>query len=515
MAREARNAQNSGQLVRAYLLYAEASARDPGNPTYRANREALAPVAQLLTKAQVENADISADVKAAAAAPADFNPGPPIELASERDWERSPDLQPIPHLDVSASIATFNTRGDEKALFQEVAAAYGIHVIFDPELQPQQSIRFQIDQADCRTAMEALTAVTHTFVFPVSRRELFVAQDTELKRSELEPNVLLTFPLPNALDQNQLIEAANAVRGVLTLRAIGWDSATRTVMIRDRVSRARIARSLLEAVLLPRGQVSIEVQFLSLDSEASYHYGASLPTTFQLLNIGASSALHSALPAITTAANFLTFGGGASLFGLGIGDSTIFATYARSFTRLLYDATVVIGDGQTANFHVGDKYPIPQSIYTGFQQTSSSIYNPIGQITLEDLGLILKLTPHIDGEEEVSLNVESNYKSLGTQTYNTVPAINEREFKGSVILREGQWAILAGMNSDTQDVTRTGLEGLSRIPGLNQILSENTRDTQMDKILLVIKPVITRLPISGSISPQYFLGPLRGESVLF
>jgi general secretion pathway protein D len=259
----------------------------------------------------------------------------------------------------------------------------------------------------------------------------------------------------------------------------------------------------------------MEVQFLSLDSDRSYHYGASLPTTFQLLNFGAASALKSILPTIANATTFLTFGGGATLFGLGLADATIFATYANSFTRVLYDATVVVADGQSANFHIGDKYPIPQTLYTGFQQTSGSIYNPIGQITLEDLGLILKLTPRVDGEGEIKLDVEANYKSLGAQTFNTVPAINEREFKGSVILREGEWAVIGGMDADTHNVAVKGLAGLSQIAVLNQLLSENTRDTQSSKTLVVIKPVITRLPMSDAISPQYFLGPLRGDRVLF
>jgi hypothetical protein len=35
LARAASKAQNSGQVVRAYLLYAEAAARDPHNESYR------------------------------------------------------------------------------------------------------------------------------------------------------------------------------------------------------------------------------------------------------------------------------------------------------------------------------------------------------------------------------------------------------------------------------------------------------------------------------------------------
>ena len=54
LAKEAKKAQNSGQLVRAYLLFAEASARDPKNESYRVNRDGLRPLAKLLSKAGLE-----------------------------------------------------------------------------------------------------------------------------------------------------------------------------------------------------------------------------------------------------------------------------------------------------------------------------------------------------------------------------------------------------------------------------------------------------------------------------
>ena len=513
LAREAREAQDSGQVVRAYLLYSEAAARDPHNPTYRANRDALEPAAKLLTQAEVENADISSDIKAAENEPNGVEP--PIEAASQQVWERDEHLQPLPQVKADSSRHDFDLRADEKSLFEQVAGTYGVRAIWDPQLQSQPAIRFQVTQADFRAAMDALTAVTHTFVFPISEHVIFFVRDSEAKRGELEPNILLTFPLPNALEQKDLIEAANAVRSILSLHAIGWDSVSRTVMIRDRVTRARVARSLLEAVLLPKAQVSIEVEFLTLDSDVSYHYGASLQTAFQLIDFGHLGAFQRILPALSSPAVFLPFGGGATLFGIGLTDATLFATYSNAFSRHIYDAAVVVSDGQTASLHIGDKYPIPSTLYTGFQQSSASIYNPIGQITLEDLGLLLKLTPRVNGDGDVSLDVEANIKALGSKTYNTVPAISEREFKGSVTMREGQWAVIAGLDEETQDVTRSGLAGLAQIPGLNHILSENTRDRQSSKTLLVIKPRVTRLPMSGWISPQYFIGTSRGERVLF
>src|SRR5581483_5602716 len=179
-----------------------------------------------------------------------------------------------------------------------------------------------------RTAMEGLADITNTFVFPISEHDIFVAQDTEQKRIEFEPNVLLTFPLPNALDQKDVIDAANAARGVLSLRSIGWDSTSRTVLIRDRYTRARIARSLLEALLLPRAQVSLEVQFLTFDSDRSFHYGVSLPTAFQLVDFGHIGGFQNILPSLTSPTNLIAFGGGATLFGIGLTNATVFANYS-------------------------------------------------------------------------------------------------------------------------------------------------------------------------------------------
>lgn len=514
LAKQAREAQNSGQFVRAYLLYAEAAARQPNNPSYRANRDALTSIAKLLTKAQIENADISADIKAAEQAHRDEGPEPPIQLASARDWERDPELQPLPHLQANAGLATFDLRGDAKSLFPQVASAYGIRAVLDPELMPPRQITFRLENADFLTAMKALTAATHTFLFPISEHDIFVASDTPIKRSELEPQILLTVKLPNAMDQKELIDAAGAVRAVLRMRSIGWDSETRTVLIRDRVTRARAAKSLLEALLLPRGQVSLEVELLTVDSDRSYHYGVSLPTSYQVIDFGHIGHFQSILPSIANAMSFLAFGGGATLFGVGLADATIFATYSNSFTTHLYDATVVVADGQKAELHVGDKFPIPQTLYTGFQQSAPSIYNPVPELTLEDLGIVLKVAPHVNGDGDISLDIETEFKELGTLSIDTVPSINQREFKGSVRLREDEWAVLAGINARTQNVTRTGLVGLSQIPGLNQLLSENARDDQGVQMLLVIKPTITRLPMSSWVSPQYLLGPLRGNSVI-
>jgi general secretion pathway protein D len=259
--------------------------------------------------------------------------------------------------------------------------------------------------------------------------------------------------------------------------------------------------------------VAFEVELLTYDSERNFHYGLSLPTSIGVADFGHTGGFRTML-ASGLSGSFLLFGGGATIFGVNVAQSaSLFATYSESHTQALYDATVIVADGQTANLHIGEKYPIPQSLYTG-STSSPSIYNPIGQVTLEDLGIQLKMTPRIKGDGNISLDLEASYKALSTQTFNTVPAIAQRDFKGIVNVHEGDWAIIAGLNSQSQSQTRRGLAGVSDVPFLNQILSENSRDTVLSDTLLVIKPRITRLPVSAQISPQYFLGSARGDRVV-
>lgn len=521
LAKSAKQARDSGRLVRAYMLFAEAAARDPQNPTYRANRDALAPLAKLLSKSQVteftdDTSDISSDIQAAEKSAKDSgsNSNNPLLEAASKNEALLPAYQPLPKLQASKALRTFDLNTDQNVVLEQVANAYGVHAVWDRELQSRPNIRFHLEQADFHSAMEALTAATNTFVFPVNAHTVFFAADTEQKRAQFEPTIALTVELPDAVDQKDLTEAANALRGVLGLRTLGFDTATRTIVIRDRVSRARLARSLLEALLLPRAQVSMEVEMMTLDTDRNLHYGIALPTNYQFINLTHIGGFKTALStAITGAANYMTMGA-AGIFGMGTLNATLFAAYSKSIAANLFDATVVAGDGQEASLHVGDQYPIPQSLYSGFQQSGGSIYNPIGQVTYQDLGLQLKLKPHVNGAGEVSIQIEAQDDALGAQTIDTVPEISERTFKGTVTLREGQWAIVTGLDADTSTANRSGWPGLSLIRGLNQVLAENTKDHATTKVLLVIKPTITRLPMSESVSPQYLLGPKGGQRVI-
>ena len=106
----------------------------------------------------------------------------------------------------------------------------------------------------------------------------------------------------------------------------------------------------------------------------------------------------------------------------------------------------------------------------------------------EDIGLTLKATPTVNRDSEVSLNLEMQFRSLTGASSNGVPVISNREYKGRITLMDGEPAVVASSVSKTDQRSLTGIPGLGGIPGLNQIMTSNSKEDDEDELLLLITP---------------------------
>ncbi|MFZ0591285.1 MAG: hypothetical protein WAM39_12430 [Bryobacteraceae bacterium] len=507
LARAAQKAQNAGQVVRAYMLYAEAAARDPKNEKYRVNRDGLKPLAQLLSKAGVEK-EPSRDELLSSVSNDSEEPLQELEPSDRLEMEK---LLPPPAIVLAGGKHSFHARSDERSLYETIAHAYGISVVFDPQFQVEPRVNIDLDDVDARQALRGVAEATNTFLFPISAHAIFVARDTLQKRDEYEPQVAVTVPLPDVTDPKEMTEASNAVRQAFNLRHIGMDSAANAIVIRDKISTANAARSLLETLIRPPAQVAIDVQIYTVDDQTMLQYGLSLPNTFPVINLGAGSQTLISIP--SGFVNFLTFGGGATLFGIGVTNANIFATYSKSHAQSIYDATVVVSSGQTAQWHVGDKYPLATSLSLGTAQLANPIAGFLPQIQMVDLGVVIKAKPEMHADGDISMDVHAEYQALGPLTFNTVPEILNSQFEGSVRLHTGEWAILAGLDSQTTSVTRNGIAGLSDIPAIGDLFTDINKTQQRSQTLIVLKPHTLSETVVTDRKPVY-LGGEYGRKVL-
>ncbi|MBI4875939.1 MAG: hypothetical protein HY822_14985 [Acidobacteria bacterium] len=489
-----RQSEKKGEFAKAYLLYAQAAAAEPDRREYWAKAQALQ------TKAITESPP----------EPAAVAPQPAEEAASLVGTLSEQDLaearRPLPPVELKASPErkSFNLKGDAKTIVLEVAHAFALDAVFDGEYQPPAGIRFHIEDADYRTALRALEAATGSFLVPLGPRLFLAAKDTPQKRTEAEPTAALLVEIPQPVSVQEAVEMARTVQQAMEIQRFVIDSARRLVLLKDRVTKVRPARALFDQLLRHRPQVVIEVELLDLNSKYSSSFGLSLPGRSALVDFGRFRNLNPILP--EGLAKFLVFGAGKSFLGLGIADAQLFASMTRSATESMMRATLRSVDGQPASLHVGDKYPIMSQSYSSMSQGAGPAYSPPPTFNFEDLGLVLKITPHIHGDGEVSLEVESEFKVLTGKALNGIPIISNRKINSKVRLKSGEWAVLAGLMSSNQGRTLSGIAGLSGVPVLGALLSQHGRDTSSSQTLLVIKPRIVSPAPAEEPSPWMWVG---------
>ena len=100
----------------------------------------------------------------------------------------------------------------------------------------------------------------------------------------------------------------------------------------------------------------------------------------------------------------------------------------------------------------------------------------------------MKVKPTVHGDGSVSLALELQVRSLTGQSNNGIPIISNREYKGSINLKDGEPAVVAGEVSRTDMISMSGIPGLGAIPLINQAMVSNSKQTDDDELMIIITP---------------------------
>lgn len=478
--RAARRAEKRGDVAEAYLKASQAVALAPEASEYWNYSQALRTRALATLQPVPASGGKEADDGSAAVSP---------EFAiTPEEFHTARQMLPPPALRGREELRSFRLRENARRLFETVARAYGIEVIFDADYPEGAPIRFQFDDAGWREALRALEAVTGSFLVPLSERQALVAKDTAQKRAELEPVMNLLVPLPESLKAQDVQEVARAVQSTMDITKIGIDTNRRVVLFRDRVSKLRPAVLLFEQLLLHKAQVTIEVELLAVNETWERNAGLAVRSAYPLAFAGNPTPF-SAKPQ-ADAARMASFGGGRTQMAVTVVDGDLFAALMRGESRSLVQSRLRTLDGEQATLHIGDRYPIVTAGFLGNAGGADGGYRPPPTVSFEELGVVLKVTPRVHNTREVTLELEAEFKSLAGEAFNGIPVISNRRFASRLRAGFHEAAILAGAESESVSQSWSGLPLLSLIPGLRS----DTRALERSRLLLLVRPRLESLP---------------------
>jgi Flp pilus assembly secretin CpaC len=157
---------------------------------------------------------------------------------------------------------------------------------------------------------------------------------------------------------------------------------------------------------------------------------------------------------------------------------------------------------------MGSRFPVQNASFAPIANSAAiskvlgngSFQTPFPSFSYEDLGLNIKAKPTVNGDSDVSLQLEMQLRSLVGQSINGVPVIANQEYKGSITLRDGQPAVVAGALSRTDQRSLNGIPVLGVIP----IVDSASKEVDDDELLIVVTPRVLRTDAAKA-SPEIWV----------
>ncbi len=458
-------------------------------------------------------------------------------VGSKAPTQRAPRLvesSDVVRVSPREQLQTFHFRGDSRILLTQVAAAYGVVATFDDSVVTRR-VRFDVENVGFFTAMRLAGAVTKTFWAPLEATQILVAADSTENHRLLDRMGLRTFYVPDIGSQQELTDLVNVLRTLFEIKFVSSNSQSSTITVRAPQNVLDAATRLLEGLGSAHPEVMLDVKIYQISHTLIYNFGMHTPYQFNLYNIpiaalggltlaggksvqdlinqliasgGINQANSTALSALLaplggnaasiSSQPLATFGGGQTLFGVSLGTLSATLSMNQSWVQSLQHVTIRAEQGKDATINLGSRYPIINASFAPIFNTSAisqaiqnnSFIAPVPSFTYEDIGINLKVKPVVHGETDVSLNVELKVRALTGASANGVPVIGNREYTGSINLKNEQAAVVAGQISKTEQRSLNGIPGISRVPVFSSVLATNTREKDEDELLVVITPHI-------------------------
>ena len=112
-----------------------------------------------------------------------------------------------------------------------------------------------------------------------------------------------------------------------------------------------------------------------------------------------------------------------------------------------------------------------------------------------DVGLKVKATPRIHPNDEVTLQLQFEIRSVSGQDVNGIPILTNRTIEQTVRLRENETSLLAGLLQTNETRAISGTPGLAELPnGAGQLFGLRTNENMDTELLILITPRMVRLP---------------------
>ncbi len=173
----------------------------------------------------------------------------------------------------------------------------------------------------------------------------------------------------------------------------------------------------------------------------------------------------------------------------------ISALQTEKSANILSTPSLMTLDNEQATITVGQNVPFVTGSYTSTGNTSSNPGNPFQTIERKNVGVTLRVTPHINEGDSLVLQLSQEVSSLlgaGSALLNNNPITNERKIDTTVLANDGQTVILGGLMEDSLNKSDQKVPLLGDIPGIGRLFSSTSNSLTKTHLIVFLRATILR-----------------------
>lgn len=437
--------------------------------------------------------------------------------SSDRADAEAPSVQPSTGQPGTVSVDFKDA--DIRQVLRVLSLKSGVDIVAGPDVEGLITIK--LTQVPWE---QALDIILRTYGLTYERKANVIRVMT-LASVEQEAVSTEVFPLSYAKAK----EVLDIVKEMLSERGkVKYDERTNTVIVSDIPSTLFQLKQVVERLDRETPQVHIESRFvearLSRDENLGIDWFDSIsanvrtaisPTTFpfpggaEFGGVGSSFIPRSGTFSPTTGASLpkgrVPEVGGQFTFGtidLGTLTTTLNMLKQRVDTKVISNPTIVTLNNKQANIQIGTDVNIPN-----FQIDSSTGRATVTGFQTRSTGIILKVTPYVNPQDEIVVDVKPEITTVGAdRTFAqgiTFPDFDVQKAETQVRLKNGETLAIGGLKRQADRVTQSNVPILGDIPIVGWLFSNRRGQTppgqdQLDLLIFLTVRLVRGTPLHST-----------------
>ncbi len=284
------------------------------------------------------------------------------------------------------------------------------------------------------------------------------------------------------------------------------DKSTNSLVVTARPDEFEALSNIVSKLDVVRKQVFIEALIMEVNSEASFAFGINWAAAGEVGDVNLIGGVSLNGGAVSLGSNKM-----ASLpSGISIGailkdaftvgnttyniQSILNAVKGNTDVEVLSTPQLLTLDNEEASVEVVDNIP-----FTKESTTRNDNDFTTQSMDYKDVGVKLKITPRISDDGSLRLEVEQEVSRV-TQGLITLtngeqlvaPTTRKRLVKTTILLQDGQTAVIGGLLDDQKSYNQSEVPGLGSIPVLGWLFKSRSKDPSRTNLFIFITPKVIR-----------------------